>query len=77
MLGVVLAAILGLLSHPHRPCQREAEGLADGAVGFLGVGPDGVGGVLDGTAAGVEDVEESGMELVVWFNSDPAVIEIS
>ena len=45
-------------SHPHRPGEREAEGFADGAVGFFGVGPDGVGGVLDGAAAGVEDVDE-------------------
>ena len=47
-----------LISHPHRPRQREAEDLADGAVELFGVGPEGVGGVLDGAAAGVEDVEE-------------------
>ncbi len=32
--------------------------LRTGAVDFFGVGPEGVGGVLDGAATGVEDVEE-------------------
>jgi hypothetical protein len=45
-------------SHPHRPGEGEGEGFADGAMGFVVPGPDGVGGVLDGGAAGVEDVEE-------------------
>jgi len=45
--------------HPHRPRQRKSEGLADGAVGFVAPGPDGVGGVLDGGAAGVEDMQEA------------------
>jgi len=46
-----------LRSRPHRPCQQQAGGLADGAVRYREVGPDG-GGVLDGAAAGVENVEE-------------------
>lgn len=46
-------------SHSHRPVQREAEGFADGAVGFEVPGPDGVGGLLDGGAAGVQDVDEA------------------
>ena len=45
-------------SHPHRPGEREGEGFADGAVGFVVPRPDGVGGVLDGAAAGVQNVEE-------------------
>lgn len=45
-------------SKPHRPIQRDAEGFADGAVGFCVGGPEGVGGVLDGGAAAVDGVEE-------------------
>ena len=45
-------------SQPHRPVQRDGEGLADGAVRLFRGRPEGVGGVLDGGAAAVDGVEE-------------------
>lgn len=45
-------------SHAEGAGEGEAEGFAGGAVGFERPGPDGVGGVLDGGAAGVDELDE-------------------
>ena len=45
-------------SEPQGAAEGEVEGLAEGLVGFFGVGPGAVGGVLDGAAAGVDELQQ-------------------
>ena len=59
-----------------RPVRLQLEAFARGRVGFAGVGPERVGGVLDGGAAGV-DLFDQGVALDAVFGSSRALSESS